>query len=215
MCSRKNFKPLICNLDFCPRFSTSIRPQRASVAHVTLASPVPFAPSSSVSAGVQRSGVLPAVGPRQRLLWAGLPQQIQGPDRLLPGPEGEERSATPNLKQWWMLKTHIFALLFAASTNPEEVPVHQVSVLRRCQDPAPMGERNPHRQGESEPEQLSVCKKGQRRVSKPLCSPRRVVWETTICQLPGGHEEDGGSVRLVLSLHLQHPIRLQFCEHTR
>lgn len=41
-----------------------------------------------------------------------------------------------------------------------------------------------------------------------------VVWETTIYELPGGHEEDRGSLRLVLALYLQHPIRLQFCQHT-
>lgn len=41
-----------------------------------------------------------------------------------------------------------------------------------------------------------------------------VVWETAICELPGGHEEDRGGVRLVLSLYLQHPLGLQFCQHT-
>lgn len=46
----------------------------------------------------------------------------------------------------------------------------------------------------------------------PLCLC--VVWEAAVCELPRGHEEDRGGLRLVLSLYLQHPIRLQFCQHT-
>lgn len=35
-----------------------------------------------------------------------------------------------------------------------------------------------------------------------------VVWKTTVWKLPGGYEENRGSIRLVLSLYLQHQIRL-------
>lgn len=42
-----------------------------------------------------------------------------------------------------------------------------------------------------------------------------LVREATVWKLPGGHEENGSSLRLVLSLYLQYQIRLQFCQHTR
>lgn len=48
--------------------------------------------SVSLSAGIPRSCVLPAVGPCERVLRPGLPQQIQGSHWLLPGPEGEALS---------------------------------------------------------------------------------------------------------------------------
>lgn len=41
------------------------------------------------------------------------------------------------------------------------------------------------------------------------------VWKAAVCELPGSDEEDRGRLRLVLSFHIQHSIRLQFRQYSR